>query len=484
MNTTLLLLLFSNALFNCAAGHKESGHREVSARHRRTSSDEGETHAQANDTGEPLFLTPLIQAGNYAEALERSRVGSIGDVPDVPSYSGFITVNEEYGSNLFFWFVPAMENAEDAPVMLWLNGGPGVSSLLGFFVEHGPYFVDEDFKPQLREITWTRRISILYVDSPVGTGFSFTQSDEGDARDLDDVSRDMLEFLQQFFTLFQNYSRNDFYLAGESYAGRYIPAIGTALHESRGQLRVDINLRGISLGNAVIDMVSLLRYGEYLFNLGLMDRQQATVMQEGCDRAANMIRTDDYEGAFQILIPLFFGIIQNLPTYFGNVTGYSYAYNYLYSETPDSITRYETFVQFPAVRRAIHVGEEEFKKNNIAVAARFGTDVLNSSKEQYALLCDNYKVMHYIGQLDIVVAYPFIEDFMQGLEWSGAQEFRNATQEKWRSFDGKILRGYARRAGDFTLLLVRNAGHLVPHDQPEAGYDAITRFIDDVPFVE
>ncbi|KAH9368135.1 hypothetical protein HPB48_018832 [Haemaphysalis longicornis] len=146
------------------------------------------------------------------------------------------------------------------------------------------------------------------------------------------------------------------------------------------------------MGNAVIDVVSLLRYGEFLFNLGLMDRRQATVMQEGCDKAAGMIHDGDYEEAFPLLVSLIYGVIADLPTYFGNVTGYSYAYNYLLTEEPEANQRYESFVKSPAVRRAIHVGEQEFKKNNIAIATDLGEDLLTSSKEEFTVLLDNYKV--------------------------------------------------------------------------------------------
>ncbi|KAH9368024.1 hypothetical protein HPB48_022290 [Haemaphysalis longicornis] len=70
-------------------------------------------------------------------------------------------------------------------------------------------------------MTWTQRYSVLYVDQPVGTGFSFTDDEAGYARNLTDVGRDMLEFLQQFFTLFDHYNQNEFYITGESYAGAY-----------------------------------------------------------------------------------------------------------------------------------------------------------------------------------------------------------------------------------------------------------------------
>ncbi|KAH9368136.1 hypothetical protein HPB48_018831 [Haemaphysalis longicornis] len=92
--------------------------------------------------------------------------------------------------------------------------------------------------------------------------------------------------------------------------------------------------------------------------------------------------------------------------------------------------------------------------------------------------------MHYTGQLDIVVAYPFTEALMHDLRWSGSEEFLNATQQVWRSLDGKRVQGYARCARNFTMLLLRNAGHIAPHDMPQSSYDAITRFLDDIPFVD
>ncbi|XP_077485176.1 putative serine carboxypeptidase CPVL [Amblyomma americanum] len=446
-------------------------------------SDTGHKPTSEVDEGEPLFLTPLIEAGQYDEALERSRVGSLGDVPDVLSYSGFITANKELGSNLFFWFVPAMENPDRAPVMLWLQGGPGTSSLLGLFVEHGPYYVDEHNAAQLRPVTWTRSISVLYVDNPVGTGFSFTQSDDGYARNMSDVSRDMLEFLQQFFTLFDKYSSNDFYLAGESYAGKYVPAIGAALHQSRAELRVPVNLKGLSIGNGFIDPVNMLVYGRYLYQVGLMDRNQATYTQKECDLAAELIREERYTEASSLAIELIFGVVFGWPTYFENVTGYNYVYNYLITKKPESHTRYEKFVQTSAVRHAIHVGGAQFGENKSTVVLHLADDLIKSVRDEFAFFLNNYKALHYSGQLDIAVPYTATEAFMSSLQWSGAQEFASAPQQIWRSADGDEVLGYVKKANNFTMVLVRNGGHILPYDQPEVAYELITRFLNDVSLV-
>ncbi|KAL3211783.1 hypothetical protein MRX96_036260 [Rhipicephalus microplus] len=163
--------------------------------------------------GERLFLTPLINAGNLEEAKSYSR----------------------YNSNLFFWFVPSLRDPENDPVILWMQGGPGTSSLLGFFNEHGPYYLSDDGnEAAFRDLTWAKRYSMLYVDQPVGTGYSYTENDAGYARNQTEVGRDMFEFLQQFFTMFGELAQNDFYIAGESYAGKYVPTVGGRTARERG----------------------------------------------------------------------------------------------------------------------------------------------------------------------------------------------------------------------------------------------------------
>ncbi|RWS13909.1 venom serine carboxypeptidase-like protein, partial [Leptotrombidium deliense] len=82
-----------------------------------------------NDCGEPLFLTPLIESGRVKEAKEKSLVRNLSYASEVESYSGFFTVSKQYNSNMFFWFFKS--KSPKAPVVVWLQGGPGGSSLFG-----------------------------------------------------------------------------------------------------------------------------------------------------------------------------------------------------------------------------------------------------------------------------------------------------------------------------------------------------------------
>ncbi|KAM7313799.1 hypothetical protein ISCGN_003591 [Ixodes scapularis] len=433
-----------------------------------------------DDVGDRLYLTPLIESGDLQAAKLSSRVGDLGPVNDMPSYSGFITVDEYSGSNLFFWFFPAMENPETAPVMLWLQGGPGASSLFGLFVEHGPYLVSRRGRPKRRRVTWARRFSMLYVDSPVGTGFSFTERDQGYARSQEDVARDLFEALQQFFTLFVEYAANDFYIAGESYAGKYVPTLAYAI-DAAVQPRVNINLKGIAIGNGFIDPVSMLDYGDYLYQLGLVDRKQAAYIRQETSTAVGLINDGRYLEAFFVVDNLIGGEFTT-STYLENVTGFNFYFNFFYCNGPADHNYYNAFVQTPSVRSAIHVGDQAFHELSNVVSDHLLEDVMMSAKPWFLAIVQKYKVLVYSGQLDIMIAYPLTVNFLSTVEWPETSAFADAPRQIWRTSERGDVAGYVRQAGNFTEVLVRNAGHILPYDQPDAAMDMISRFIDGTSF--
>ncbi|EEC09867.1 serine carboxypeptidase, putative [Ixodes scapularis] len=430
---------------------------------------------QAVPSDQPLYLTPFIEDGRLDEAKSLSRVKSLGDVEDVPSYAGFLTVKKETGSNLFFWFFPAKENPESAPVILWLQGGPGSSSMIGLFTEHGPFVVDDDGNLKLREVTWTSRFSMLYVDNPVETGFSFVEKAHGCARNQTDVGRDMLEALQQFFTLFHELANNEFYVMGESYAGKYVPAVAYAIHTAV-KPRVRINLKGIAIGNGLVDLESMLDYGDYLYQIGLVDRNQAAIFRQRCEEVKHLIQNKSYSDA----VRKFNSIIMCASfdqCYFSKFTGYDSKFNYLHAKYPSGLDNFVAFLKKPVVQDAIHVGKLHFLKRSPRVAQNLLDDIAKSVKPWLATLMEEYKVLIYSGQLDILVPYPLTVNMISTISWSGAGALSNATRKIWRSPNEQDIYGYVRQFRNFTEVLVLGAGHMVPYDQPKAGLDMITRFV-------
>merc|ERR1711970_554960 len=183
------------------------------------------------DVGEPLYLTPYVESGNLETGRELAKVDSSllqgSHNQSLESYSGLFTVDPDNNGNMFFWFFPAMKNSETAPVVIWLQGGPGGSSLFGLLKLHGPILTGTDengnFGVNDNPYSWHREHNMLYIDNPVGAGFSYSDKLP---RSQDDVSQNLYNLLQQWFTLFPMYQENEFYPFGESYAGKFVYQVG------------------------------------------------------------------------------------------------------------------------------------------------------------------------------------------------------------------------------------------------------------------
>jgi hypothetical protein len=119
--------------------------------------------------------------------------------PTFNQYSGYITVNQSADRNLFYWFLEAQTVTPTTPVVLWMNGGPGCSSLFGFWTEHGAFVVNDDGQTvQPNPYSWNREAHMLYLEAPAGVGFSY--SGNGNYTTGDDVnSADNYQFLLGFF---------------------------------------------------------------------------------------------------------------------------------------------------------------------------------------------------------------------------------------------------------------------------------------------
>ena len=122
--------------------------------------------------------------------------------------------------SLFFWLAKRRVESSNKKLVIWLNGGPGTTSMVGFFNEHGPYYMKGDQVVSRRNVTWVKSHSIIYIDSPVGAGFSFTDSEMGYTDTTESVTDNLYEAVKQFFQIFPEYQPRDFYVAGQSYAGK------------------------------------------------------------------------------------------------------------------------------------------------------------------------------------------------------------------------------------------------------------------------
>lgn len=382
----------------------------------------------------------------------------------IVNYAGYFTVNKELNSNLFFWFFPAKNDPENAPVVLWLQGGPGASSLFGLFTENGPFSITPKGKLEARKYSWAINHNLIYIDNPVGTGFSFTDSDEGYAKNEDDVGKNLLLGLQQFFLLFPNLQTNEFFVSGESYGGKYVPAVGHAIfvdsqRQEEDPARPKINLKGLAIGNGLSDPEHQLKYGDYLYQLGLIDSNGLEIFHQYEAQGTDCIRKKDFNCAFDVFDKLI--NMDQLPegSLFKNMTGFDIYFNYLKTKDDDPAPL-GVYLQKSATRRAIHVGNNSFHdlEGENRVEEHLKLDVMDSVASWVSELLSHYPVLIYNGQLDIIVAYPLTENYLKNLQFSGAEEYKTAKRYIWRVDDD--VAGYAKHAGNLTEVLVRNAGEL------------------------
>ena len=142
-------------------------------------------------------------------------------------------------AQLFFWFFPPGPTGSEDSLTIWTNGGPGCSSLEGALQENGvrdfvfgptrvvvlrikisAFFFTQpvswgygQYKPTMNEYSWTNLSSMLYIEQPVGTGF--TQGTPN-IQDEDDLAEQFVGFLQQFLEVFSELKGKKTYIAGES----------------------------------------------------------------------------------------------------------------------------------------------------------------------------------------------------------------------------------------------------------------------------
>ncbi|XP_074285230.1 serine carboxypeptidase-like 27 [Silene latifolia] len=172
-------------------------------------------------------------------------------------YSGYVTVNKSAGRALFYWLTESPSNSDKNPLVLWLNGGPGCSSVAyGAAEEIGPFHINNDGKTlYLNPYSWNKVANLLFLESPAGVGFSYSNTSSdlltvGDSR----TAEDSYKFLVSWFNRFPQYKYRELYIAGESYAGHYVPQLSQLIYRrNKGIANPVINFKGFMVGNAVTD---------------------------------------------------------------------------------------------------------------------------------------------------------------------------------------------------------------------------------------
>ncbi|XP_074282444.1 serine carboxypeptidase 1-like [Silene latifolia] len=401
---------------------------------------------------------------------------------DFEQYGGYITVDAKAGRALYYYFTEASnERYNKKPLVLWLNGGPGCSSLgEGLFEQNGPFKVNKDGKTLYKnQFAWNKDASILYLESPAGTGFSYsnTTSDYNASGD-DKTAEDAYIFLLNWLEKYPEYKSRDFYIAGESYAGHFVTQLAqTILRNNACGNHANINLRRVAIGNGYID-TETYEWGriEYLWSHALISDEMRSELQLHC----NFSSTESISDVCNNLLAATLNAV-------GNITLdeiYAPLCNYDSQSIQDD-TSYDpctdnyvtTYLNRPEVQAALHANVTKIPYAWEICSAKLkdlwkdsATSVLPIIQE---LMHKGVAVWLYSGDVDSLI--PVTATRM------AINKLKLPVQTPWYAwYNAGEVGGYVTGYENLTFVTVRGAGHEVASYQPARALSVFTSFMSGV----
>lgn len=202
-----------------------------------------------------LFLSSIATSGSILDTLP----GYYGTLP-FKLETGYVAVGDTDELELFYYFVESQRNPARDPLVLWLTGGPGCSALSGLLYEIGPLTFDyANFNGSLPTLvlnpySWTEVANVIFLDAPVGTGFSYSKSPEGYYSSDTKSPYAIYLFLRKWLLDHPQYSKNPLYIAGDSYSGVIVPQVTLLISNGNKEGNSPhMGLLGYMLGNPVTD---------------------------------------------------------------------------------------------------------------------------------------------------------------------------------------------------------------------------------------
>ncbi|KAL9246290.1 hypothetical protein vseg_019845 [Gypsophila vaccaria] len=400
-------------------------------------------------------------------------------VEDLGHHAGYYQIHHSRNARMFYFFFESRRSKKD-PVVIWLTGGPGCSSELALFYENGPFRIANNLSLVWNEYGWDQVSNLIYVDQPIGTGFSYS-SDRRDLRHNEEgVSNDLYDFVQAFFSEHPELVSNDFYITGESYAGHYIPAFAARVHRgNKANDGIQINLKGFAIGNGLTDpAIQYAAYPDYALEMGLIKKSSYNVINKIvplCETSVKLCGTDGTISCMTsyLLCNTIFGGIKLLT---GN-TNYYDIRKKCEGKLCYDFSNMEKFLDQASVKTALGVGDIDFVSCSRTVYAAMLVDWMRNLEVGIPdLLQDEVKMLVYAGEFDLICNWLGNWRWVHSMEWNGQKDFAAAPEIPFE-VDG-LQAGTLKTHGPLSFLKVHDAGHMVPMDQPKASLEMLKRWID------
>uniref|UniRef100_A0A0C9S7C0 Carboxypeptidase n=1 Tax=Wollemia nobilis TaxID=56998 RepID=A0A0C9S7C0_9CONI len=384
----------------------------------------------------------------------------------LPTSSGYLDIKEKSGALMFYVYYEAIHPADqlsDTPILLWLQGGPGCSGLIGNLDELGPWRVGEDLRLHRNSAPWNRIFGVLFVDSPIGSGFSVAPSTQDIPTNQEEVARDLYSAIQAFYDLNSEFRSRPFYLTGESYAGKYVPSLADYMVRQldKGGSEKALRIDGLAIGNGLTHPeVQVQSHAKVAYAMGLIDFQQKMYMETLQQEAVNLVLQQKWNEAL-LARNRVFSLLENSTNL---VTLYDIRKTVPYSSFKNGTDYLTPFVNLPSVKEALKADvNKTWEGCSGEVNARMREDIMKSTKWMVERLLLRMPVLLYQGQFDLRDGVVSVEEWMQTLHWNALTDFWASERKVWKV--SKVVAGYIRSHSNLTHVVVAGAGHLVPTDQ-------------------
>lgn len=440
------------------------------------------------------FLAAALPYGSTRDKKSSYLVGSLpglySNIPldEIPlMFSGQLPLYEENNTHYYFWKHTDNHKASGTEnrTIFWLNGGPGCSSMDGALMEAGPFRIDKNLKVTYNNGSWHKLGDIVFVDQPAGTGFSY--SDELD-HDLPQITNEFIRFLERFFELFPEDSFNLIYLAGESYAGQYIPYIADAVlrrNKNLGKNEKPFNLKGLLIGNGyVAPDAQALSYLPYAIQAGILDPKnpewhKVLRQHEACQNSINDASREDKAVGSEVSSHVCERVLSLIleasrdpdrPEDQQCINVYDYTLRDSYPSCgmnwPPDLSYVTPFLRKDPVLRDLNIeNHQKWKECSGKVSLLFKAKHSMPSVTLLPSILEQIPIILFNGNRDIICNYIGTENFIKEMKWNGQTGFPEDAYFDWKY--GNVTAGYIKKDRNLTFVNVFDASHMVPFDKPE-----------------
>ncbi|KAF2491000.1 pheromone-processing carboxypeptidase KEX1 [Lophium mytilinum] len=445
-----------------------------------------------------LFYSAALVPGALAEKTAADYY--VHELPGAPEpllkmHAGHIEVDPAHHGNIFFWHYQNRHIANKQRTVIWLNGGPGCSSMDGAMMEIGPYRVREGGKLEYNDGSWDEFANVLFVDNPVGTGFSYVDSNSY-LHELDEMKDQFIIFLEKWFALFPEYEHDDIYIAGESYAGQHIPYIAKGIIErNQNANKRPWKLAGLLIGNGWISPLDhYFSYLPFAYEEGLIEGgSEAAKRIESqvaiCTKLLNEGAKDhvDTSECEKIMMDIL-DETKNKKADSKHQCLNMYDIRLRDDDScgmnwPPDLADVTPYLRRQDVIAALHINPDKktgWQECSGSVSANFRARNSVPSIDFLPDILAHIPVVLFSGAKDLICNHLGTESLIGNLEFNGGKGFELspgvwAPKRDW-TFEGEPA-GIYQEARNLTYVLFYNSSHMVPFDYPRRTRDMLDRFM-------